>query len=291
MPLRSLWKLGIGGFLIIAFGCTPEWGMEPSEMASVSDGSPAWSPSGRLVAYVHTNPIEPSTGKPSGLYLLDLHTGVERLLLAEPFLFSPSWSPDETHLAFADFNGIWSIRADGDSLRAVYPQGGWPNWLPDGRSILFGINGELQTIAIGDTSPAIVGISGFFFDLQLCRNGQEVLACTYPGGGRPPEICRISLPAGQVTLLTSDDIDDRSPACGATGQVVWSRWPTDSKRVHPEIWIMDSTGTGRRRLASVDSNMSWNPTGTAFVFSGHTVAGPRLFVMNADGSGLRELTR
>ena len=250
------------------------------ERVPVSDLSPAWSPSGQSIAFVHLHPSPSGTDRPGGLYLLDLAKRTQRLLTAES-AFNVSWSPDETHLAFADADGIHIIRADGDSLSTLYPQGGWPSWSRDGRSIVFAINGRLQTLSIGDSIPVEITTANYFVrEPEVCPNGREVVASV------SGEICRISLSDGGVHLLTSDDVEDRSPTCSSTGLIAWNRWSKG-----PEICVMDSTGHDRRILASDESHMSWNPSGTCFVFSGSTPDGPRLFVMNADGSNLRKLTQ
>jgi Tol biopolymer transport system component len=282
MASRKRWGLGAGLLILAALsGCSHTF--LPDRPVPVSDLSPAWSPSGRTIALIHVA----DEHRPTGLYLLDLPTGAQRLLLAgRPY--SASWSPDDTHLVFADADGIHILRADGDSLTDLFREGMWPSWSPDGRTILFAINGKLQTIAIGDSTPTEIPTPNLFvMDPGWCPNGQELVASAYASGEGLAEIYRISASSGLSTRLTQDDVEDRHPSCSATGWIVWNRWVG----AHPEIRVMDSTGAGKKTLANVESSMSWNPTGTAFVFSGSTPDGPRLYVMDADGSNVRKLTQ
>jgi len=60
-----------------------------------------------------------------------------------------------------------------------------------------------------------------------------------------------------------------------------------------EIYLIRSTGTGLQRLtdnAGMDTDPSWSPDGSRLAFSRATAGGLRIFVMNADGSGLIALS-
>ena len=86
-------------------------------------------------------------------------------------------------------------------------------------------------------------------------------------------------------------------------------WSPDGQKIaflrDGEIYVMNADGSGQRRLTrneATDSDQSWSPDGTKIAFR-RAVApfrcGPRgcgpaksdIFVMNADGSGERNLTR
>lgn len=107
------------------------------------------------------------------------------------------------------------------------------------------------------------------------RSGDHGAAAASSGGGTPPT------PEGEL-----------APASGLTGRVVYST-------VAGDLWIMAADGSGRRRLtdsgAGVDYSPSWSPDGRRVAF--RTTRGSpsgrdpsNIFVINADGSGERQLT-
>ncbi len=66
-------------------------------------------------------------------------------------------------------------------------------------------------------------------------------------------------------------------------------------RANMDIYLMDSDGTGMRRLTRAKSwvrnlSPSWSPDGKQIAFVSNRYRHPHIFVMNADGSGQRQLT-
>jgi Tol biopolymer transport system component len=61
-----------------------------------------------------------------------------------------------------------------------------------------------------------------------------------------------------------------------------------------DIWAVNSDGTALVNLshsAARDAYPTWSPEGTRIVFSSNRARGRNLWIMNADGTGLRRLTR
>jgi len=105
----------------------------------------AFSPDGRYLVFAR------HTTEKQGLFILDLTTREERLLLAadpDTVLLHPTWSPTGDQIAFtrigrSDVLGesaplaqasVWIIQVDGTGLRRV-THGEHPTWSPDGRRL------------------------------------------------------------------------------------------------------------------------------------------------------------
>jgi tol-pal system beta propeller repeat protein TolB len=98
--------------------------------------------------------------------------------------------------------------------------------------------------------------------------------------------------SAQHTITGLSVTDDHDPA-----------WSPDRRRIafvsgdgldHPaRIYLMNADGSHRVRLShgSADGSPAWSPDGRRIVFGGIGRLGFDLYVVNADGRGLRQLTR
>ena len=121
------------------------------------DTTPAWSPDGRSIAFASNQ-----AGGEHKLYVVRASGGTPRRLLGgrrTVFDIAPAWSPNGKLIAFASnragyFNSdIWVVGSDGRGLRRLTRTAGseskpgdegTPAWSPDGRSIAFATNRDLQ---------------------------------------------------------------------------------------------------------------------------------------------------
>jgi Tol biopolymer transport system component len=84
-----------------------------------------------------------------------------------------------------------------------------------------------------------------------------------------------------------------APATGLTGRIVYAS-------VQGDLWVVEADGSHRRRLTDsgegVDSSPTWSPNGRRVAFRTSRGQSPpgvdpsNIFVINADGSGERQLT-
>ena len=221
---------------------------------------PAWSPDGRRIAFeVGVNEY------PSLIYVVDVDgSGLRRLTRREQAYdrhSSPVWSPDGKTIAFEGYNDgnhwINVVGADGSGQRELSQRGGpyldvAPVWSQDGRSIMF-----------------------------TKLSDDAVYAMRRDGSGR-----RV---VGRV-----DGEDGRG--------VVWS---PDRRRITvligADLWML--TAEGRRLVRLFQSPMdkrenwggiAWAPDGRTIAFSVVEGKGEdaesEIYVVNADGDGLRKLT-
>ena len=236
----------------------------------------------------------------------------------------PDWSPDGEKLAYPSSPdgsfGLYVLDVDGGAESELFDHRGderGPDWSPDGRLIAF------SSIFAGRSEIFVLeGVNGGQKDVtQITDDGAHNVAPDWSPDGR--RIAFVSNADGDFDIYVMDP--DGSGRSNLTGDLFGGdpsnefdpQWSPDGRRLafeaEPEgedfdIWTMGSDGSGARNLTAHSDNdrhSSWSPDGTAIVFGsdrrvpqGDTEEGCAvderqrdLFVMNADGSRQRRLTR
>jgi TolB protein len=243
----------------ILFGRGGIWAINPdgSNLVQVAEGSgPAWSPDGSRIAFA----------RDGDLYVMNSDgTGAVRLATRGGPWGSPDWSPDGSQIVFArGTTGRWDIyiiNADGSGEVNLTNRGsynGFPSWSPDGSKIAFVSDLHGNWVA-GDADIYVMN-----------TDGSNVERLTYDGSA--------------------------APAWSPDGsKIAFERWIGDNS----EIFVMNADGTGAVNLTNDpvrDRWPAWAPDGSQIVFSSERrrpwPGDPSydLWVMNADGSDVRNLT-
>ena len=180
----------------------------------------------------------------------------------------PAWSADGSELAFESVTGnafnLYVINADGTGVRQI-----------------------THSTHRTDVQPA------WSFDgLRLAFSRQKM-----DGTGG---IWVVHVDGSKLQRLTGDDNANSRPAWSPDGSTI--AFVSDRSGNH-DLWLMDRDGSNKRPLTTTpdvqEDNPNWSPDGTKVIFDacaatsypcpGGTVD-YNVFVMNADGTGLVQLT-
>jgi eukaryotic-like serine/threonine-protein kinase len=230
--------------------------------------NPSWSPDGRQLVYAEESITRPEdrSGNLSHLWAVELATGRKRMITKDDAV-QPQWSPNGRYIAYwaIDLDGdrdLWTIAADGGQPTRVIRDHflDWnPVWSPNGAYLYFCSNR---------------GGSMGIWRIPMKENSGESRGAPEP----------VRTPAGYPSHL-SFSRDGRHLAY--VQQVTTGR--LSSVRFDPEREVLLSETREILQSTKGASRPALSPDGKWLSFN-TTEQEEHLFVVGADGSGLRQIT-
>jgi Tol biopolymer transport system component len=275
--------------LILAVGCsstpaTPLTGVSSAPTRTVSGGS--GQPTGTAVPPVpragsrHRGSLAYST---DDIWVMRADgTHVRRLTRRRGDELDPAWSPDGRQIVYRDSrrginndDEIYAMNADGSGQHDLTnnPVNDWsPAWSPDGRLIAFSSQrpGDLtrNIYVIRPDGSHLKSLTKDQVEAEYpawSPDGRRIAFTSYRGGGTTPD----TVPNYDIYVMNADGSDPRDLTGTSTAYEGYPAWSSDGRRI-----AFDS-----------DRNAPSPPPGS------EDERDSDIFVMNADGSGVVDLSK
>jgi Tol biopolymer transport system component len=261
--MKQVRRVMIGAIALVSVQC--------SDASAPESMEPIISPSGRI-AFV--TEVSPGNG---ALYIANSDGSGLRLLHSGPtWYMRPRWSPDRRRIVFSRMDtdggtGIYVIDVDGQEGLVRLANGRDPAWSPDGSKIVFTARVAPQSFEFG---IHVMNADGS--NIRRLTSPNDRAQCTV--GSSANDLIPDWSPDGQKIVFERDiHLDDNGGFdCGLDGY-----------GYVPNVYVMNSDGTGVQRLRSVawwsgDREPAWSPDGRSIAYGEH--GGDDIFIIDKDGA-------
>lgn len=277
----------------------------PAPRPNINGGLPAVSPDGKWIAFIRER-----DGSAAGVYVVGTDGTGERRLADLPD-GRLHWLPDGSGIWY----GVGKFTDDSSNIMRVKLSGGAPTLIEriaardadmtsDGQSF-YATSGkwpDLRLVHIPIGSHQVHDIAkkvGPFFNTTL--SADERVAVTHMEPGASP----------QIWLFDNGALRELTKFTPADGSPQWPSWTPDGKTItvqagiynqrRPEtntahIWRVDVATGAATKLAAhdkpyLDETPSYFPDGKRIAFQSDRTGRMEVWVMNADGTGARQITK
>jgi len=197
---------------------------------------------------------------------------------------------------------LYTIHADGTNLYELQPLGQQPgdqgaSWSPDGTVIAFvGGSGDDQiylTNSQGHGSQLLLDSTGVQYVPQISPDGKTLVFQELEGtiGHFRYDLATVGVDGSGHVDLTNDSLTEYTPAWSPDGHRIAYQGQDPLGGI--QIYAVNSDGTNRTELTTTLGQKdwpSWSPDGTQIAFSSSPQAYDDIYVMNSDGTGIRQVS-
>jgi len=228
---------------------------------------------------------------------------------ATPIEFSVACPPFYDYIAFYSSrdgtSGIFVMRPDGSELMNLTPDTtrhySYPAWAPDATQISFTSVDDIWILNTA-TMQARQLTDGVSVQLSAWSpDGTRIAYDTFfdcPGSDTCGDIYVMNADGSGLVNLTPGPARGSEPAWSPDGSQIAFRSEVDG---FVDIWVMEVDGSNAMKLTDLEAlptglyldayEPAWSPDGARIAFAGPGMNdGPRIWVMDADGSNLTMLT-
>jgi TolB protein len=258
--------------------------LTPRDLVPGDFDLPSWSPDGARLAF------SGERGAHDGIWTI--RSNGTRLRFIARRGGAPAWSPSGDRIAFKAVDGLRVVSARGGAARRLTRglNDGPPAWSPDGRTIAFvrsDTHGLVQALNL--VSAAGGRLRRIYGGTRGVRMGRDP---EWSPDGR-----RLVFEANEAVHVAR--VRDRAVKRLRPGD--WPSWSPDGRQIaftlDSAVYVMNADGSSVKRVRTergfeFQNGPVWSPDGRALVYA--TVLAKsdlEIFVVNADGSRLRQLTR
>ena len=297
--------------LFVSLHASPIPSTTPSPSTSVNCGLMK-TRGPRPAAQTLVGSIAFSRGAPGGIYVMNPDGSDLRRLTSDPGDDQAAWSPDGSEIAFVRSRqgneDIYVMRSDGTGIRRLTNDGasGSPAWSPDGTRIAF----ARETLRYADIF--VMERDGTHV-MRLTRDPRtEYTPSWSPDGSKIAFIgysnSRASVTTFRVPRLYLMNADGSDLRHIGPDNAALPRWSPDGAEImfvnedSGSICTIRPDGTSLRRIVDIASlpggrafkpnftSPAWSPDGAKIVFAAGDSTSSHLYMVNADGSSLVQLT-
>jgi len=270
---------------------------------------PSWSPDGERIIF------SSDRDGPFQIYSMDSARGADVRKLTDVegvHFFYPFYSPDGERIVLMSFESedkaaIWMMNADGSGLKRMTSENSYnadPHWSPDGRRIVFSSKRD------GDEEIYIMRADGSNARRLTDRPGKDATPVISPDGtkivyaskrGPYHDLWLMDIDGSNARALTKNRDQTLYPCWSPDGNLIcYYSVHRLGRDVAPQLKFMSelhtvNVETGEITRLTKTGRFKYHPTyspdGSRIAFTWNRTRTNEIWVMNADGTQPRRLTR